>query len=434
MQLATDVGPAPMNIGAVLILGTGPGFSPAGLWSLLSERIEAIPRLRQRLRRAPPGCGRPYWADDPDFDPGWHIREVRCPPPGDEQALLGLAAGVAGQALPWSRPLWAVRLVTGLATGPAALIIVMHHVLADGIGGLAVLAGLVDEGARQSGGGPPSGRFPAAPPSARVLAADAWAGRLRRLAKPGRGLRVLGQAAAELGATRPPRRLPRSSLNQRPTGSQRQLQVVTADLAQVRDLAHAHGGTVNDVVLAAVAGALRALLAGRGERLDRLQVSVAVSARAAQDGGQLGNQVGVMPVGLPTGGSLPARVAQIAVLTRQRKTGAPGSSAALLGPVFRLLAAAGVLRWYIGRQRLIHTLVTNLRGPAQQLTLGGAVISAVIPVSQTAGNVPVSFAVLSYAGVLRITVVSDPGRLPDAARLLAALRAELAEVSGGGTG
>jgi diacylglycerol O-acyltransferase / wax synthase len=89
MQLATDVGPT--HVGAVLILGSRPGFSAQQAGRLLGERIHAVPRLRQRLRRAPPGCGRPFWADDPAFDLRHHVRQLPCPPPGDERALLEVA-------------------------------------------------------------------------------------------------------------------------------------------------------------------------------------------------------------------------------------------------------------------------------------------------------------------------------------------------------
>jgi diacylglycerol O-acyltransferase / wax synthase len=121
--------------------------------------------------------------------------------------------------------------------------------------------------------------------------------------------------------------------------------VVAAPLTATRDLGHAHGGTVNDVILAAIAGALRALLASRGEKLNRVTVSVPVSARQAATAGQLGNQIGVMPVTLPTDGDLATRITRIAAITRQRKTTAPGTSAAVLGLPFRLLAATGLLRW-----------------------------------------------------------------------------------------
>lgn len=179
------------------------------------------------------------------------------------------------------------------------------------------------------------------------------------------------------------------------------------------------------MLLAAIAGALRALLASRGEQLDPVTASVPVPARQAATAGQLGNQVGVMPVALPASGDLAGRVTRIAAITRERKTAARGTSAALLGPAFRLLAPTGLFRLFFDRQRLIHTFVTNLRGPAEPLTFAGAPVRAVIPIPNTTGNVTVTFGVLSYAGTLRITVLSDPIRVPDVAVLIAALRREL---------
>ena len=168
MELATDIGPVPMHVGAVLVLGTGPGFSVPEAQRLLGERIRAVPRLRRRLRRAPPGCGRPFWADDPAFDLRHHVQQRPCPPPGDQRALLEVAVAVASEPLPRSRPLWSATFVTGLTGGDTGLIIVMSHVLADGIGGLSVLAQLVDQGPRL----PPAtqaGRFPVPAPRARAL-------------------------------------------------------------------------------------------------------------------------------------------------------------------------------------------------------------------------------------------------------------------------
>ena len=185
MQLATDVGPAPMHVGAVL--DTGPGFNVQEAQRLLGERVHAVPRLRQRLRRAPPGCGRPFWADDPAFDLRHHVRQLPCPPPGDERALLEVATAATSEPLPRSRPLWSATFVTGLAGGGTGLVIVMNHVLADGIGGLAVLARLVDEAPgllpnlRAAG-------FPVPAPRAHTPAAGAWAGRARALTHPARSV------------------------------------------------------------------------------------------------------------------------------------------------------------------------------------------------------------------------------------------------------
>ena len=428
MQFATGDGRAAGHIGAVLVLGAAPGFTVAEARRVLGERIRAVPRLRQRLYRAPPGCGRPYWADDPAFDINDHVRQVCCPPPGDERALLDLAAAQLREPMPWSRPLWSATFVTGLADGGTGLLVIMDHVLADGVAGLAVLGTLVDQAAGTAQAR--ANRFPAPAPRARELAADAWRGRLRRASRAlsaprqARGLRRIREGMAELAGTRPPRRRPATSLN-RPVGPRRRLDVVAVDLAGLRDLGHAYGGTVNDVVLAAVAGALRTLLATRGEQLGEVTITVPVAARRAATGGELGNQIGIMPVTVPATGDFGTRVTRTAEITRERKSRARGASAALFVPVFLLLARIGLLRWFASHQRVVQTFVTNLRGPENPLTFGGAAVQGIIPIPSTTGNVTVTFAAASYAGALRITILSDPARMPDAPALAAALRHEL---------
>jgi diacylglycerol O-acyltransferase / wax synthase len=151
----------------------------------------------------------------------------------------------------------------------------------------------------------------------------------------------------------------------------------------------------------------------RGEAIDELVVSVPVSGREAGGGGRLGNQTGVIPVSVPTVGEPIRRLETIAGVTQRRRSGPRGSSAALFGPVFRVLAKLGAFRWFIDHQRLVHTFVTNLRGPETRLSLLDATVSDVIPVSMTMGNVTVAFAVFSYAGSLTVTVIADPDRWPD---------------------
>ncbi len=216
---------------------------------------------------------------------------------------------------------------------------------------------------------------------------------------------------------------PRTSLN-RPTGSRRATSVVHADLAAVRSTAHAHGATVNDVVLAVVTGALHELLQSRGEQANRFVVSIPISARVGATTEQLGNAVGVLPVDLPASGDFDDRVRAIARITREHKRsdGHRGSSAALVGPFFRALARVGLLRPFIDHQHLINTLVTNLRGPDDQLAFAGGAVTRVIPVSIVTGNVTVAFAVLSYAGALTITINSDADLCPDLALLVKLLQ------------
>jgi diacylglycerol O-acyltransferase len=429
MQFATGDRRAAGHIGTVLVLDGAPGFGAADARRVLGERIGTVPRLRQRLYRAPPGCGRPYWADDPAFYLDEHVRQVCCPPPGNERALLDLAAALLGVPLPRSRPPWSATFVTGLADGGTGLILIIDHVLADGVAALAVLDSLVDHVAATAE--VPVDRFPAPSLRARDLAADAWRGRLRRVrpvepaaSRRARGLLRIREGRAELVGARPPLRRPATSLN-RPVGPRRRLDVVAADLDAVRDLGHAHGGTVNDVVLAAVAGALRTLLASRGEQLGEVTITVPVAARRAASHDELGNRIGIMPVTVPTTGDLGARVTRTAEVTRERKSRARGASAALFVPAFLLMARTGLLPWFANHQRLVQTFATDLRGPERPLTFGGATVRAIIPIPSTTGNVTVTFAALSYAGTLRITVLSDPARVPDAAALAAALDREL---------
>lgn len=420
MMLATDIGPIPMQVGAVLLLDAGAGLGLDEATAVLAERIPVVPRLRQRLVRVPPGCGRPVWIDDEDFDIAAHVRQVSCPPPGDEPAMLAVAVSAVTRPLPWSRPLWSATLVTGLADARSAVIVVFHHVLADGVGGLAVLASLVD-GAAPAGQAPAA--FPRPAPARRQLAADAWGSRLTALAHPAARLAALRPALAELnprGVVRPSR----TTLN-RPTSSDRSAAVARADLARIHATAHAHGATVNDVVLAAVTRALRAYCARGGERLDSLVASVMVTGRASAGPGLLGNVVGVMPVRLPATGERGRQLAAIAAITRAHKTANRGASAALLRPALRALAATGALRWFINHQRLVNVFVTNLRGPDLPQRFAGAAITEVIPVTLVTGNVTLTFAVLSYAGTLTVAITADPQAHPELGVLAGLLQSEL---------
>ena len=423
VSLATDVGAAPMQVGAVLVLGAGAEFDERRARTAIEERIQAVPRLRQLLVTAPLGCGRPLWVDDVGFAIDDHVRSVVCPAPGDEDALLGLAAEVIGMRLPPDRPLWRLTVVSGLEGGGTALIVAFHHVLADGIGGLAVLANLVD-----GSGTEPDTEFPRPTPDDAALALDAARARLASLAHLPASWRRVRAAITQLrpGAAA---HAARCSLNQ-PTGRRRRFAVVRADLDQVRRVAHAHSATVNDVVLTAVAAALHTLLASRGESVDRFVVSVPVSARRHASATELGNQTGVVPIEVPATGAVTGRIEAIAATTSAAKATPSAASTAVLGPMFRLLARLGIFRWFIDRQRLVHTFVTNLRGPDEQLRFLGAPIVDVIAIAVVTGNVTVSFAVLSYAGTLDITVIADPDACPDLDTLRTALQDELDQLTG----
>lgn len=417
VSLATDIGPVPMQVGAVLVLD-GP-LDIEEVAARVADRVAAVPRMRRRLARAPFGGGRPFWVDHAAFDITEHVDVVPCPAPGDRDALLALAARAIGTRLPRDRPLWRVVVAAGLAEGRSGLIVVFHHVLADGIGGLAVLAHLVD--------GPPPSRvasaFPAPAPSRMDLVLDATRERLDAVRHIPTWARRVRAAIVQL---RPADRATAqsSSLN-RPTGSRRRFTVVRCDLDALHRSARERGATINDALLTAVAGALHEQLATRGEAVDEFVVSVPVSGRREASAAELGNEVGAVPIGLRGAGDIQDRLAATTTVTRAAKETRRAASTAVLGPVFRVLARLGVFGWFIDRQRLVHTFVTNLRGPETRLSFLGQPIVEVIPVALITGNVTVSFAALSYAGTLVVTLIADPDACPDLDGLRDLLEAQL---------
>ena len=230
-------------------------------------------------------------------------------------------------------------------------------------------------------------------------------------------------AIVELGPTLRTHAAP-CSLN-RPTGPHRRFRAVRADLGSVVSLAHRNGATVNDVILTAIAAALHRQLGQRGEDIPAFVVSMPVSSRQHVVGGELGNRTGVVPVLVPALGAFRDRLASVAGLTEEAKRHRRGASTALLGPVFRLLARLGLYQCFIDHQRLIHTFVSNLKGPEATLCLLGCPITGVIPLSVATGNVTASFTALSYDHQLVITVSADPETCPDLDQLQQELQHQL---------
>ncbi|MGB8021408.1 MAG: wax ester/triacylglycerol synthase domain-containing protein, partial [Candidatus Nanopelagicales bacterium] len=188
MELATDVGPVPMNVGAALLLDAVPANDLDGLVASLGRRLTAIPRLRQVLVDVPWGLGRPIWVDAQDFEIAAHMNHVRCGQlddrsghPGELSALLDVLTAAVARPLDRSRPLWRAVVVTGLAGGQVGIVIAFHHVMADGIGGLAVLRGLVDDSGTSSPVADPAvlDQLPRPGPTRSQLFADAVAARAR---------------------------------------------------------------------------------------------------------------------------------------------------------------------------------------------------------------------------------------------------------------
>lgn len=417
-QLAVDTGAAPMNIAAVLVLADCAGDDR--LPDLLAARLAQVPRLRQRLLRPPAGCGRPVWVDDPSFTVAEHLHRVALAG-GGRPSLWQAAADIACTRLPDDRPPWSATWITGWDDGGrAALVVAAHHVLADGLGALQVLASLADPG-------PPPGDPAVRPaPTTRELAADAARARLHAVAGLPRaciagllGLRELGLRAGR------PTTAARTSLT-RPTGARRRLAVVDVALADVIVRAHRLGGTLNDVVVSAVVGALAAVLADRGEHPAEIVVSVPVTSRRP-GAAALGNHTGAMPVAVPVALDPDDRVRAVALATAARRGAVRGASAGPLGASFRLLARFGLFLRFVEHQRLVHTFETNMRGPSHLLSVGGHRIEQILPLAINPGNVAVSFATLSYAGRLAISVICDPDHVAQEDQIARVLTAGLVD-------
>jgi len=406
----------PMHVAALVILdGVAPG---AGLdldtvRTVIGQRLHLAPRLRQVLYWPRRGLGPPVWVDASGFDIRDHVRAQPVPAPGDETVLLQVCAELNTGRMDRSRPLWQVWLLTGLAGDRTGLFIRLHHVVADGIAALAMLGALFDPDPAAPSAATPA-RAPEPVPVARELTADMLRRSARALARAtsrvrhpsavAAGLGGLARQAGQLARDGP---APRVSLNV-PVSGHHRLLLVRADLERARAAAHARGGTVNDLVLAAVAGGARRVLASRGELSPGLvlRASVAASVRAAADQPATGNRVGVMIVPLPVGEADPGRrLALIARATAQRKRQPPYQ------PSARLLQ-----RWMVGmmsRQRLVNLLVSNLPGPAGPLFLAGRPVLEIFQFGVVQGNVTVSVGALSYAGQLNLDLVGDPDAAPD---------------------
>ncbi|MFC8503989.1 wax ester/triacylglycerol synthase domain-containing protein [Pedococcus sp. NPDC057267] len=448
MELAADRrARPPIQLGALLELDPdGDGVADAQeVARVLRRRLATVPQLGRRLERARWGVGRPHWVrteDEPrvgvvEVDPAGPVAMASglqgTTPRAGERRLLDHFADMVTTRLPPDRPLWRAEVLADARGRPLGVALVAHHVVTDGIGGLSLLDVLADPvadavadsllpttGAPPATGAPPvAGMRPTAgvQPASRAGAATGDVGRRTR----GQRLRRVLWAARELGIRRT-QLADRCSLLQ-PTGPWRRLEVVDVELARVKAVAGTLDATVNDVVLLVVSGALTRLLEHRHDRVRTLVASVPVSAREA--GRELGNAVAVLPVRIPAVGDPQVRLKAIRAAKARLAEGRRGSSSALLGPAFRLLATVGAVQWFVTHQRLVHTFETNVRGPVRQLSVAGAPVRRIVPMAVNPGNVTVSFGILSAGGRLVLAVVTDPDHVPDHEVLVDAVTAEL---------
>jgi diacylglycerol O-acyltransferase / wax synthase len=384
----------------------------------LEPRLHLVPHFRQLLYRPRLGLGWPLWVDAPHFDLANHIRVYPVAPPGGETQLLRACQELARQRLDPSRPLWELWLLPGLPGRRVGAYLRLHHAIADGAAALAAFGALLDLTADAPTPGTPPWT-PAPIPDPSQLLADNLRRRQQELAHGWAGLAHPGRALHQVRVTWPAWRevltepaAPATSLNH-PVGNGRRLAVIRSRLDHAKQIAHAHHATVNDVVLAAVAGGLRQLLSSRGEDVAGLmqRAMVTISLHQEQPGHAEGNKPGWMMVPLPLGEPDPVRrLERIAAETAARKHKARPQAGS---GIFRF--AAGQRAWYrhFPRQRAVNLVVTNAPGPPVPLYLAGAQLLELFPMMPVMGNLTLVVAALSYAGQLNLTAVADHDQCPD---------------------
>jgi WS/DGAT/MGAT family acyltransferase len=444
----------PMQVGAVAVLEADPFFDEAGRFrlddvrTLVDSRLHLIPRFRKRVADVPFGIGYPVWVDDTDFDVARHVHLTRLPAPGHRRDLLELAGRLMSQLLDRGRPLWELWFVAGLDGGRhVGLVHKSHHTLTDGISGVDIATVLLDFTREPTVLDAPPFE-PESPPDPARLALDTMCERATQSAgviragkraadAPQQVVDQFGRLARSFGAIVGGGPLaPRTSLNTS-VGPRRQLELVRVPLDDAKRVRRAFGCTVNDVVLAAVGGALARLLESRGELRDDLVLKVVcpVSVRDDSERMKLGNRLSLMFVPVPVGErDVRARLDAVAATTvdlkeREQALGA----AALLGmSEYAAPTILGLAARAVHSQPLVNLMVTNVPGPQVPLYCLGAQMLEVYPIVPLTKNLSVNIAVMSYCGELHVGVFADPDAAPDVERLAGAVEdafAELAELA-----
>ena len=413
---------ANLAIGGLAVL-EGPMPDQESLTSMLARRISACPRFVQRLRPRPFDLGPPEWVDDPGFDLAHHVRRTALPRPGDDQELFGLVAHVMSLRLDRSRPLWEIWVIEGLTDDRWAMLMKVHHCIADGIATTRMLAGLCDRGIGNSFASriraakePEPPRLGLTGPSINPMT---WmSGLWSTSAAVTTAVSRVARGAAELaaGLMRPPSS---SSLNGS-LSSLRRYGAARVALDDIRQVCQVFDVTVNDVALAALTESYRALLTRRGEepRPDSLRTLVPVSMRSAEAFDTTDNRVSVMLPYLPVEEEnaivrlrmVHARLSRTKA-TGQRQAGNAFISAADVMP-FALTARALRLLTRLP-QRGVVTLATNVPGPREPLKIMGRTVTDVMPVPPIAMRLRTSVAMLSYADHLFFGILADFDAVPD---------------------
>jgi len=441
----------PAEIGTCLILDTSD--DPDGLERLATLRarmlakMHQVPRMRMRYQRVPFDVHHPAWVDDDRFDIDYHVRQAQLPGPGTREQLLELLDRLLSSPLDNSRPLWEMYLIEGLEGGLFAILSKSHHAMVDGMAAVDIGQVILDVTPEPRAMGTDVWR-PAREPTALELLVGGVADSLRSPAtvvdSVKSGLGDIRETAFDLGrnmagvlsaaatVVRPPAASP---LNVE-IGEQRRYGTADTSLADYKRIRKAHGGTINDVVLAVIAGALREWLMTRGENLyprSTIRAMVPVSMRPDSDATSGGNQVAAFLCDLPVGEPDPVvRLQRVAFEMGQLKASGQALGAqAIVGltgfapPTLHAIgarAASGLTR------RVWNLVVTNVPGPQFPLYAGGSRMLAAYPVVPLAKNQAVSIGLTSYDGGVFYGLNADRDAMPDVDVLSECIVAALSEL------
>ncbi len=429
-----------MHIGSVAILeGPPPPYDEFA--AQVRANLREAPVYRQKVHFVPFALGRPVWVDDPHFNLAYHLRRTGLPAPGGDAELRLLVGRVMSQQLDRHKPLWEMWMIEGLRGNRWALITKVHHSMVDGVSGAELLSAILDEQPEPQPP-PPDDWGPERQPSGRELAFRAltqralspyeavrWALHSPRAAA-GRVAETMQGLLTMSGVLRPPSA---SSLNG-PIGPHRRWDWASSRLSDVKRIRAALGGTVNDVVLTAIAGGFRELLDSRGERTDRVvRTLVPVSVRSAQEQGEYNNRVSAIFADLPV--EIADPVERLAAVRRQMEH-LKHSHEAVAGDVLvglsgfapAMLLALGLRTATHVPQRNVNTVTTNVPGPQRPLYAAGRRMLECLPYVPLGGHVRVGVAIFSYDGTLSFGVTGDYDRAPDIDVLCRGIERAMAEL------
>jgi WS/DGAT/MGAT family acyltransferase len=433
-----------MHVGAVLIF-EGPPPSYQDFLDHVRGRLNLVPRFRQKLATPPIQLGRPFWVDDPNFNLAYHVRHSALPAPGSEEQLRNIAGRLFSQALDRSKPLWEMWLVQGLEKNRFALINKTHHALVDGVAGVDIATVLFDVKPVPEPAEADSTWVASPQPSSAELAARG----MKELAEtpfkltrrvlsaarhPFTTARRVTESVEALGEvawnfTNPAPELP---LNVE-IGSHRRFTWTRSNLEDFKRIKDALGGTVNDVVLTVVSGAMRSWLHGRGIRTEGLELRalVPVSIRAEGEHGALGNRIAAMRGPLPVYVEDPVKrlgIVRTAMDDLKHSKQALGAEVISRFNDFApptLLAQAARINF---STRLFNLIVTNVPGPQIPLYVLGRELQDVFPVAFLPDHHALAIAIMSYHGRINFGLLADYDSMEDVELLGEALGRALQEL------